>query len=159
MCYLLTVLVYFLVELSCHSKVEESSAHEVVLGILCHVFSQISSRDLHVTSRLSKLTLHKLQRTDQQVFLNITVRYSTNLTVIRTRRGILGTVGCVVMCTHLINGLEVAVLALPWTFGAGIGVEVQVPQLPHPVTSTLLVGTANFQLFNLSFEVLVHLSC
>ena len=119
------------------------------------MFTQISSRNLHVTSSMSKLTLHKLQRTDQQVFRNITARYSTNLTTIRTGLGVLGTVGGVVICPHLVSCLEIAVLAFPWTIGTGSGVLVQIPQFPHPDTPTFLVGTANLQLFDLSFEVLV----
>ncbi len=67
----------------------------------------------------------------------------TDLTLVGTRQGVVVTARGVVICSDIVGGLKIAILALPGTFWTGDGVVVQVPQFPRPLTPTLLVGTAN----------------
>ena len=94
------------------------------------------------------------------MFLSITAKDCTNLTLVGTRQGVLVTVGGVFICPNLKGRLEATVLALPGTLGTGGGVVVEVPQFPRPLTPTLLVETVNPQLVDgVAFEVLVCVYC
>ena len=94
------------------------------------------------------------------VLSNVTTRDCTNLTLVGTGQGVLGTVGGVFICSTLVGRLEVTVLTLPGAFGTGGGVVIEVPQFPRPLTSTLLVKTVNLELVDgVTFEVLVSVCC
>ncbi len=83
-------------------------------------------------------------------------RGGTDLTLVGTRQGVVVTARGVVICSDIVSGFKVTILALPGTFWTGGGVVVQVPQFPRPLTPTLFVRTANIQFVDcVAFEELV----
>ena len=118
---------------------------------------QISPRDLLLTTGLTELTLDQLEGTLTQMLLKIATWHCDNLTLVGTGNGVFGTQGHMVTI-DLVHGREVTVFTLPWSFGTGVGVLLQVDQISHPVTPTSFMGASHFQLVDLSFEVFVSRS-
>ena len=116
---------------------------------------QISSGDLLLTTGLTELTLDQLEGTLTQMLLKIAAWHCNNFTLVGTGNGVFGTQGHMVTI-DLVHGLEITVLTLPWSFGTGVGMLLQVDQISHPATPTSFVGTSHFQLADLSFVELIH---
>ena len=88
--------------------------------------------------------------------ISLAARDGTDLTLIGTRQGIVVTASDVVICSDIVGGLKVTILAFPETFWTGGGMVVQISQFPRPLTPTLLVGAANIQFVDgVTFEKLV----